>query len=128
MWTTLLRFALELGCLALRHQMSQEDTPYHCKKGIVCQFKNGKLCPPPTTETGARRPRSSALNCSLTSTNDHMIRPIDMLIKRRIMLLPYYVELYHAYTVHTNNVPGNKQIMYRGRYIRKNFLNFPKFS
>jgi hypothetical protein len=23
-----------------------EDIPYNLKKGVVCQFKNGKVCPP----------------------------------------------------------------------------------
>jgi hypothetical protein len=38
----------------------QEDIPYNFKKGVVCQFKNGKVCPPATFEAGARRP---AIKC-----------------------------------------------------------------
>jgi hypothetical protein len=40
------------------------------------------VCPPATSEAGARRPRSSAnyidSSSKLTSTNDHMVRPLDM--------------------------------------------------
>jgi hypothetical protein len=34
--------------------------PYHFKKGVVCQFKNGMACPPATSEAGASRPKSLA--------------------------------------------------------------------
>jgi hypothetical protein len=27
--------------------------PYHFTKGMVCQFLNGKICPPATSEAGA---------------------------------------------------------------------------
>jgi hypothetical protein len=38
--------------------MSQEDIPYHFRKRMVCQFKNGIVCPPATSEAGASGPRS----------------------------------------------------------------------
>jgi hypothetical protein len=37
-------------------QRSQEDIPYHFRKGMVCQFYNGIVCPPATSEAGAKRP------------------------------------------------------------------------
>jgi hypothetical protein len=43
------------------------DIPYHFKKGMVCQFRNGMVCPPATSETRARWPRISA-NYSDSST------------------------------------------------------------
>jgi hypothetical protein len=36
----------------------QEDIPYHFRKGMVCQFSNGMVCPPATSVAGAKRPRS----------------------------------------------------------------------
>jgi hypothetical protein len=36
----------------------QEDIPYHFRNRMVCQFKNGTVCPPATSEAGARGPRS----------------------------------------------------------------------
>jgi hypothetical protein len=42
-----------LGHLALA-QRSQEDIAYHFKKGMVCQFLNGMVCLPATSDTGAR--------------------------------------------------------------------------
>jgi hypothetical protein len=44
------------GCLAPASEVAgSEDIPYNFKKGVVCQFKNGKVCPPATFEAGARR-------------------------------------------------------------------------
>jgi hypothetical protein len=39
-------------------QKAQEDILYHVKKGMVCQFLNGKVCPPATSEAGARRAKT----------------------------------------------------------------------
>jgi hypothetical protein len=36
----------------------QEDIPYHFRKGMVCKFSNGMVCPPATSKAGAKRPRS----------------------------------------------------------------------
>jgi hypothetical protein len=33
---------------------SKEDIPYHFKKGMVCQFEDGLVCPLATSEAGAR--------------------------------------------------------------------------
>jgi hypothetical protein len=48
------------------------------KKGMVCQFKNGMVCPPATSEAGARWPRFGLVVVATTSRHDnkvHMIRP-----------------------------------------------------
>jgi hypothetical protein len=34
--------------------VGKEDIPYHFKKGVVCQFKNGMVCPPAISEAGPR--------------------------------------------------------------------------
>jgi hypothetical protein len=44
----------KLGKNILRPQRSQEDKPYYFKKGVVCQLKTGKVCPPATFEAGAK--------------------------------------------------------------------------
>jgi hypothetical protein len=50
---------MDLGCLAPASEVTgSEDIPYHFRKGMVCQFLNGMVCPPATFEAGARRPRS----------------------------------------------------------------------
>jgi hypothetical protein len=66
-----------LGYLAPASE-SQEDKPYHFKKGMVRQFKNGMICPPATSEAGARWPRLGLVVVATTSCRDNkvqMIRP-----------------------------------------------------
>jgi hypothetical protein len=44
----------------LRPQRSQEDMPYHFTKGMVCQFKNGTVCPPATSEANKNHNNNKA--------------------------------------------------------------------
>jgi hypothetical protein len=64
----------------LRPQRSQVDIPSNFKKGVVCQFKNGKVCPPATFEAGARISYSNFLTAL---TRHHNLRIYYMSLQYR---------------------------------------------
>jgi hypothetical protein len=80
--------------------MSQEDIPYHFIKGMVCQFYNGMVCPPATSEAGARWPRFGLVVVATTSRRDNkdqMIRPLDTLAEDILLKTTLAMDLHFSH-------------------------------